>query len=397
VRAFREYLKARFSPDQLRERFGIEDLSRHQFDELVSWHDPAQSSPLRREMLRFSQISSKEVFDEVFVRYGRSIKPDLIVAQWNHLGDFSQIAGDERCFLPGDLWGRDENYLWYSTGGSAYYTDLAQGFLGDATLQARYIRGAFADKPFTLGKYEHTRIRAYIAELAANGGAPMGFYSDFTKPEARAVLVQYYQFLKRHDDVFRGNRRAAEAVLLFPRQAVHQGDLGPLQKFREAGRALLDAHVLFDVLPDDLATPERLAKYGKVFKVEPALPIASLSVFEPRSRFQAPPTVRVSASRPARDDHELDIHFVNYNRTEPPRQADGKPSAGAGAQDEKPIPVNGLGAEILLPPGRTPASVSIISPEQPDPMPIPFEFAKGRLRFRMPEFLVYGIARIHMD
>jgi hypothetical protein len=393
VEAFRNYLKARFTPEQLRERFEIDDVARHQFDEIVSWHNPAESTPLRREMLRFSQISNKKVFDEVFVRYGRSIKPDLIVAQWNHLGDFSQIAGDERCMLPGDLWGRDENYLWYSTGGSAYYTDLEQGFLGEATLQCRYIRSAFDDKPFTLGKYEHTRIRAYIAELAANGGAPMGFYSDFTKPEAREILVQYYQFLKRYDEIFRGNRPASEAVLLFPRKAVHAGDLAPLQKLRETGRALLDAHVLFDVLPDDLATPERLAKYAKVLTPE-APPDPWLAEFQSRSRFQALPTVRVSASRPARDEHELDIHFVNYNRTEPPRAADGKPSAGAGAQDEKPIPVTGLRADVLLPPDRAPVSVSAISPEQPEPTPVPFEFADGRLRFTMPEFLVYGIARI---
>ena len=38
------------------------------------------------------------------------------------------------------------------------------------TLQCRYIRGAFDDKPYTIGKYEHTRIRTAIAELAANGG-----------------------------------------------------------------------------------------------------------------------------------------------------------------------------------------------------------------------------------
>jgi hypothetical protein len=225
----------------------------------------------------------------------------------------------------------------------------------------------------------------------------MGFYSDFTKPEAREVLVQYYQFLKRHDDLFRGNRSAAEAVLLFPRQAVHEGDLGPLQKFRETGRALLDAHVLFDVLPDDLATPERLAGYAKVITPTATTPDQWLGEFETRSRFDASPTVRVSASRPSRDDHELDIHFVNYNRIEPARQADGKPSAGAGAQDEKPIPVNDLRADLRLPSGRTPVSVSVIAPEQPEPKPVAFEFAEGRLRFTMPEFLVYGIARIRTD
>src|SRR5262249_31241909 len=116
---FREYLKGRFTPAELKEKFGIEDLEHHHFDEIVSWHDPAKSTPLRRAMLRFSQISNKQVFDEVFIKYGRSIKPDLIVAQWNHLGDFSQVSGDERCLLPAELWGKGEDYLWYSLGGAA--------------------------------------------------------------------------------------------------------------------------------------------------------------------------------------------------------------------------------------------------------------------------------------
>ena len=48
-------------------------------------------------------------------------------------------------------------------------------------MQARYIRGTFDNKPYTLGKYESTRIRVAIAELAANGGAAMGFYMGRAK------------------------------------------------------------------------------------------------------------------------------------------------------------------------------------------------------------------------
>ncbi len=206
--AFKSYLAERFTAGELRARFGIDDLGSHRFGEIVSWHAAAQTTPLRLEMLRFSQISNKAVFDEVFVRYGRSLKPDLIVAQWNHLGNFSQLDGDERCLLPTELWGRDESYLWYSTGGAANYTDLKNRVLGEGTLQARYVRGAFDDRPFTLGKYEGTRIRASIAELAANGGAPMGFYLTFTNPLARREIVRYYQFLKRFDPIYRGERSA---------------------------------------------------------------------------------------------------------------------------------------------------------------------------------------------
>ncbi|MHC5539140.1 hypothetical protein ACYOEI_13055, partial [Singulisphaera rosea] len=210
---FKRYLRERFDPKRLRESFGIDDLDAHKFSEIVSWHDASKTSPLRLEMLRFSQVSNKAVFDDVFVRHGRSLKPDLMVAQWNHLGNLSQIDGDERCLLPADLWGRDESYLWYSTGSSAYYTDLKSHFLGDATLQARYIRGAFDDRPFTLGKYESTRIRTAIAELAANGGAPMGFYTSFTDPLARAEITRYYGFLRLHDRIYRANRPHGEVAL----------------------------------------------------------------------------------------------------------------------------------------------------------------------------------------
>ena len=36
-------------------------------------------------MLRYSQVANKQAFDEVFLDYGRKLKPDLIVGQWNHL------------------------------------------------------------------------------------------------------------------------------------------------------------------------------------------------------------------------------------------------------------------------------------------------------------------------
>ena len=392
---FRQHLKERFTADQLRERMSIANLGKHVFAEIGYWHDPKTSTPLKLEALRWSQISNKQVFDEVFVKYGRSLKPDLMVAQWNHLGSFSQISGDERCLLPAELWGNDETYLWYSTGGAAHYTDLANRFLGEGTLQARYIRGAFDDKPFTLGKYESTRIRATIAELAANGGAPMGFYTRFTDPLARQEIARYYQFLKRHDELYRGSRPHAEVALLFPRRQVHAGNVLPVEKFKETGRNLLDTHLLFDVLPDDLATAERTSGYRHVLKADaqtdfPAEERAKLS------KFEAPYTVRVSAGRPAKGN-DLVLHYVNYNREEPPKGKDGKPSAGSGIRDEKPLAVKGVSADVVLPAGFRVTAVEVMSPEMPDPTAIEFQESGGRVRFTMPEFLVYGVARIRLE
>src|SRR5262245_48708590 len=50
-------------------------------------------------------------------------------------------------------------------GAAAYFTDLEKRFLGEGTLQARYLRGASGGKPFTLGKYESTRTRVTLKWL----------------------------------------------------------------------------------------------------------------------------------------------------------------------------------------------------------------------------------------
>lgn len=381
---FRAELARRHNPEQLRERFQIEDLAKHQFPEIVGWHDPKQSTPLRREMLRWSQISTKVAFDDVFVKYGRSLKPGLILGQWNHLGNFNQINGDERSLLPSELWGKDEDYLWYSTGGAANSTDLAEGHLGEATLQARYIRGAFDDKPFTLGKYESTRTRVAIAELAANGGAPMGFYTRFKDPEARREMVRYYNFLEENDAVFRGNRSHAEVLLLYPRSRVHEGDVGAVESFRQIGKDLLDRHVLFDVLPDDLLPSLKKVGYRSVVEVtKPASLPSDLSTF------QAPKTVRVSASRP-NQGNEVALHFVNYNREEPVK----KRSAGSGIKDEKPIAVDEVAVDLVLPEKTRVARVVFSAPEAPKNVELRSEVRSGRVRFTVPRFLVYGVARV---
>lgn len=387
-RSFRDHLRRAHAPADLKSRFAIENLDTHVFAELVCWHKPEESTPLRREMLRWSQLSNKDVFDAVFHEHGRSLKPDLLTAQWNHLSDFSAIDGDERCLLPASAWGRDESYLWYSMGASGVHTDLKKGVLADGTLQARYIRGAFDDKPFTLGKYEHVRIRAAIAELAANGGAPMGFYARTKEPEAREIFATYYGFLERYRELYHANRPHAEAVLKFPRRAIHEGDLKPLEAFRHKGRELLDTQVLFDVLPDDLPDLETVAaSRGRLVDPEDAREVAT------GSRIAAPPTVRSSATIPARGG-EIDLHFVNYDREELPPHANGQPNPGKGAMDEKPIPVAGISVAFQVPQGLDVTAVEFITPETPEPRPLETAMVEGRVTFTVPGFLVYGVVRM---
>jgi len=387
-KAFREYLTKRFTPEQLKSKFAIEDLATHKFEEIVGWHNPAETTPLRLEMLRFSQILTKDAFEEVFCQYGRSLKPDLILGQWNHLSYFSQISGDERCLLPKELWGKDEDYLWYSSGASACYTDLKEGWLGEVTLQARYVRGAFDDKPFAFGKYEQTRTRVYISELAANGGAPLGFYATFKNEDARKEIVRYFGFMKRYDNLYRANRPQSEVLLLYPRSKVHQGDVQPVDAFRKFGVELLNRHVLFDIMPDDLQTPENTRKYRHVLTYADADKL-DYTTLEKYSRFQAPATVRVSVSRPAQAP-EWTVHLVNYNREEPEKAK----SPGRGIQDEKPLPVEQVEVNLMWPENLPVTAVLTCTPEDPESVPVDYRLEGGRLRFTVPRFLVYRIARV---
>jgi hypothetical protein len=404
VAGFKQHLAERYKADQLKEKYAIADLKAHKFDEIVSWHKPEESTPLRREMLAFSQIANKRAFDDVFIDYGRSIKPDLMVAQWNHLSNFSSINGDERCLLPTSLWGKDEDYTWYSMGASGCYSDIAGHYLGEGSLQARYIRGSLDDKPYTLGKYEHTRIRVSIAELAANGGAPMGFYTRFKEPEAREIIVKYYNFIRDHADIFKASSAHGEVLLLFPRSKVHAGDNEAVTRFKELGNQLLDDHVLFDIRPDDLPLPE-----GKTYAVtvDPSKhKVEQLSALIPtkRTKLDAPWTVRLSANRSAKRTDaadEVTLHLVNYDRTEPeiPEKKKADPNAkrgntGKGAMDEKPIAAKPSKLTFVAPAGIEVGKAIAYSPEWTGPRELAAKSTDAGLEIEVPEYLVYCVIRL---
>ena len=226
-----------------------------------------------------------------------------------------------------------------------------------------------------------------IAELIANGGAPMGFYTRFTNAEARKVITQYYNFIRRNDHIYRHNQAAAESVLLFPRKAVHAGKVADVQKFLKLGDSLLNRHILFDVLPDDLATNAALANYKVVYRVDGKTPTASS-----RFKITAPKTVRASLSRPAKGD-ALHLHFVNYNRTEPAKPK----SAGGGIHDEKPIAVDGVRFSFRVPEGKTLKHIRFYTPENDKAIELLATFSTNTFQISVPKFLVYGVVELEFE
>ena len=165
-----------------------------------------------------------------------------------------------------------------------------------------------------------------------------------------------------------------------------------MQAFRELGTKLLDEHILFDVLPDDISTPRKLAAYRRVFTTDDAAEQLHLSKAS-FSQFDAPYTVRVSASRPAKGT-DVAIHFVNYNREEPSPNNNGQPSTGGGITDEKPLPVKTIHTNFILPVGTTVETVEMLTPTSNESLNLPFTQIDNRITFDLSEFSVYCLVLI---
>jgi len=410
VGGFRAWLGTNYTAAQLKEQFAITDLKAHQFTEIPSWHNPKETSPYKLAALKWTQIALKAAFDDVFITHGRRLKPDLLVAQWNHLGGFNQINGDERCLLPADLWGREENYLWYSTGNAASQTDLANGDLGDGTLQLRFIRGAFGPKPFLLGKYEQTRTRATIAEGIANGGAGLGFYATYKNPAGREAMTTYFGFAAKHRDLYTGAQPAAELLLIYPRNAVHRGDVEPVARFKAIGKQLVREGYAFDIVPDDIVTEAQKNSHRMVVQTDASsnrasggqwLSVPTLPADDQVSKWRkeltavtrregAPTVVASVLSQPKRRI----VHLVNYNREEPPKAR----TMGSGPHEEKPLAVEGTTVRLSLAPGERVKSIRLLSPDaEVSTGPVGLVQRAGEAAFTVPRLLIYTVAVVELE
>jgi len=262
--AFRKYLRERYSPKEISDRFGIEYLDSFKLDgtlaHVTGWIDDSSPhpAPLQIESMRFAQISWKRAFDEAFIEYGRHLKPDLILGMWNHLG-FLSVGSDERNVTPKELWGRGEQLFWYSTGGQA--GTISDGDAGVRMLNLKWIWELSGHKLPVLGRYERTRIRASIAEALANQGPGMGLYCTWNDEVGRKAFVDYFNFARKYYDYYHPVESFSEVSLVFPRQSVQVGDAEPVDDFRLIGQGLLDKHILFDVLSDENISAERLNQY----------------------------------------------------------------------------------------------------------------------------------------
>ena len=76
-------------------------------------------------------------------------------------------------------------------------------------------------------------------------------------------------------------------------------------------------------------------------------------------------------------------HWINYRQDEAPAI-------------ETPIPMGPIRADLLLPDAVEVDRVEWLYPEMKEPLALHHEVADGRVRFKVPRLIVYGISVIHL-
>jgi len=254
------YLRGRlqeaFTGEERGRIFGGRDLS-----EVEDLRSPPETCPAdlksraEQAVNRAAHLRRKEAFDEIFIKYGRSLKPDLLLAQWYHKYNFK--PSDERSLLPDDLWARGEDYIWYSQGGHKGMSFIEHGYLADMGLPARFVHAAGGGRPFVINKYDFRRWRLSIAEAAAHHGAALAFHwghdtdATFALEDYYGPVIRYQRFLADHEPLMHPARPWSQVALVYPRRAEREGETDCLDALKRLGRLLEDAHVLFDIILDE--------------------------------------------------------------------------------------------------------------------------------------------------
>jgi len=258
------YMQPRFSRAELDELFAGD------FAYAADLRTPAEDAPeplRQRYLVVLEQAAArrrKAAFDEVFIDYGRSLRPGLMAAQWYH--KYGMRVNDERAALPAELWARDEDYIWYSQGPHRWGSAIEQGYIADMGLNARHMHAAGGGRPFVINKYDYRRWRIWAGEAAAHGaaspcyhaGPPYAAQEETTRiaPEDYyGPIIRYQRFVAEHEQLLHPATPLSQFGLVYPRRAEREGEADYLDALKRIAEWLEDAHVLYDVLFDDqLAT-----------------------------------------------------------------------------------------------------------------------------------------------
>ncbi len=244
----------------------LDSLFGGDFDGAPDAREPAADAPevlKARYLVLLEQAAAlrrKSAFDEVFIKYGRSLKPGLLAAQWYH--KYGMRANDERAALPADLWARGEDYIWYSQGPYRWGSDIEQGYIADMGLNARHMHVAGGGRPFVINKYDYRRWRVWAAEGAAHGGCSPCFHAGPPNPaqwdssricpeDYYGPMIRYQCFMADYEDLLHPARPLTQVGVVYPRRAERELEVDYLDALKRITEWLEDAHVLYDIVFDD--------------------------------------------------------------------------------------------------------------------------------------------------
>lgn len=256
----RSYLCSRLSSEECVQLYASDRLE--EVDPFAPSADCPQPLQKQLELLlaQGAALRRKESFDEVFATYGRSLKPGLLLAQWNHKYDFR--PHDERSLLPGALWAKGEDYIWYSQGPNKWGSDLSRGYLADMGLPSRFIYAAGEGRPFVINKYDYRRWRIWAGEAMAHHGTAIAYHAgpprleqeekDRVAPEDYyGPVIRYQRFMAEHEALLHPATPYSQVALVYPRRAELQAEMDCLDVLKRLGHLLENAHWLFDIILDE--------------------------------------------------------------------------------------------------------------------------------------------------
>ena len=257
----RGYLHTRFGEETLQRLFGRADLAGVK-DPFSANADCPEDLRTRLELAlaQGAALRRKEFFDAAFTHYGRSLKPGLLLAQWNHKYDFR--PHDERSLLPGESWARGEDYIWYSQGPHKWGSSIAQGYLADMGLPSRFMYAAGGGRPFVVNKYDYRRWRVWAGEAAAHHGTALAFHAGPPRLEQEengnvapedyyGPVIRYQRFMAAHEALLHPAVPWSQIALVYPRRAELQAEMSCLDALKRLGQLMEDGHWLFDIILDE--------------------------------------------------------------------------------------------------------------------------------------------------
>ena len=444
IAQFREFLRAKYTPPQLTERFGFAE-TRFLLPPHIDKPLAAINDPLFQEWADFRCTQLAAYYREMD-QLLRSRNPQVAVESNPHSG----ISGRNTVWDQGVDYPRllaNMDAVWTEEGNSA-------GVRSDGTLISKIRTFRMASRLNNTLFVETGGRALQLAESLAFNRQSIGHVGGVLAGYGASPLQRtWIEYFHRNFDRYRAVENIADVAVLHSFAAMAFNNDGPPVSTLLFEQALIEAGIPFDILFDDnlrdlskykvlvlagqealnddklalvrsfvqrgggLVTTDQTAAFDEWRRLrrEPGLKGLGIHVAEVKPAVKKPLGVRMSSpywtlplnaselvdavKRAAHGRLSLEVAAPRYVVAEPQRQ----PSANRLLvhllnydADRSPI-VHGIQVSLALPPGARVRSVDLLAPGQSAPVKVPHQAAAGRVAFTVPELNVYRLATIQLE